>query len=108
MPIWQPAIYTRRIISPAEQRCDAVQHARLILDVNDESTLLHRHHDFPSDTDDGTKPAKLIASPIKLSGTPVRYRHAPPMLGQHTEEVLDEMLGMSADEVSALREKGVI
>ena len=30
------------------------------------------------------------------------------MLGEHTEEVLDEFLGMGADEVGALREKGVV
>jgi crotonobetainyl-CoA:carnitine CoA-transferase CaiB-like acyl-CoA transferase len=56
----------------------------------------------------GTAPAKLIASPIKMSGTPVRYRHAPPMLGQHTEEVLGEMLGLSTSDVAALREKGIV
>jgi len=56
----------------------------------------------------GSRPAKLIASPIKMSETPVRYRHAPPMLGQHTEEVLDELLGMSAGDVAALRDKGVV
>jgi len=56
----------------------------------------------------GDRPAKLIASPIKMSETPVGYRHAPPMLGQHTEEVLGEMLGLSASDVAALREKGVV
>ena len=56
----------------------------------------------------GNAPAKLIASPIKMSETPVRYRHSPPMLGQHTEEVLDEMLGLSPAEVAALRDKGVV
>ena len=55
----------------------------------------------------GEAPVKLIASPIKMSGTPVRYRHAPPLLGQHTEEVLGEKLGLSADAVAALRDKGV-
>ena len=54
------------------------------------------------------RPAKLIASPLKMSETPVSYRRPPPMLGEHTEEVLDEFLGMSADEVGALREKGVV
>ena len=56
----------------------------------------------------GSAPAKLIASPIKMSGTPVRYRHAPPMLGQHTEEVLGEILNLSEAEVAALREKRVL
>jgi len=56
----------------------------------------------------GKAPAKLIASPIKMSGTPVTYRKPPPLLGQHTEEVLAEMLDISAEEVAALREKGVL
>ena len=56
----------------------------------------------------GDRPAKLIASPIKMSETPVDYRNAPPMLGQHTEEILGEMLGMSENEVAVLRDKGVV
>jgi len=36
---------------------------------------------------------KLIGSPIKLSDTPVTYRHAPPTLGQHSHEILRDWLG---------------
>ncbi len=50
----------------------------------------------------------LIGSPIKYSETPADYRQAPPMLGQHTEEVLQELLGLGAQEVAALRAKGVV
>ena len=56
----------------------------------------------------GGKPAKLIASPIKMSATPVTYRHAPPTLGQHTNEVLKEKLSLSDDDIAALRDKGVV
>jgi crotonobetainyl-CoA:carnitine CoA-transferase CaiB-like acyl-CoA transferase len=56
----------------------------------------------------GDRKPKLIASPIKMSATPPEYRHAPPTLGQHTEEVLGEVLGMGAREIAELREKGVI
>lgn len=56
----------------------------------------------------GRRKAKLIANPIKLSGTPVTYREASPLLGQHTGEVLTERLGLSAEEVAALREKGIV
>ena len=52
--------------------------------------------------------AALIASPMKFSDTPVTYRHAPPLLGQHTEEVLREKLNLSDDDLVALREKEVI
>jgi crotonobetainyl-CoA:carnitine CoA-transferase CaiB-like acyl-CoA transferase len=45
---------------------------------------------------------ELVASPMKFSATPVQYRRAPPLLGEHTDELLRE-LGLSADEVAALR-----
>ncbi|MGE5147308.1 MAG: CaiB/BaiF CoA transferase family protein [Candidatus Eiseniibacteriota bacterium] len=54
------------------------------------------------------RPVPLIASPIKMSKTPVDYRHAPPTLGQHTDEVLREVLDMGEAELKALRDKGVI
>ena len=51
---------------------------------------------------------RLVGSPIRLSRTPVSYRRAPPALGQHTDEVLAEVLGLGEDERAALREEGVI
>ena len=51
---------------------------------------------------------RLVGSPIQLSRTPVSYRRAPPTLGQHTDEVLAEVLGLGEDERNALREEGVI
>jgi crotonobetainyl-CoA:carnitine CoA-transferase CaiB-like acyl-CoA transferase len=53
-------------------------------------------------------PVDLIGSPIKMSATPPSYRHAPPTLGQSTEEVLRELLGVDAKELANLRKKGVI
>ncbi len=54
----------------------------------------------------GTVP--VVASPIRLSATPVRHEAPPPGLGQHTREVLVEVLGMDETEVEALRRGGVI
>jgi crotonobetainyl-CoA:carnitine CoA-transferase CaiB-like acyl-CoA transferase len=54
----------------------------------------------------GTVPQ--VASPIRLSATPVEYRSAPPLLGEHTLEVLTGLLGLSNPEVDALREAGVL
>jgi crotonobetainyl-CoA:carnitine CoA-transferase CaiB-like acyl-CoA transferase len=52
--------------------------------------------------------APLVASPMRLSATPVEYRHAPPLLGQHNEEVLKGLLGKSDVELAALKAEGVI
>ena len=50
----------------------------------------------------------LVASPMRLSRTPVQYRRAPPLLGQDTGQVLAGWLGMSAEEILDLKEKGVV
>jgi crotonobetainyl-CoA:carnitine CoA-transferase CaiB-like acyl-CoA transferase len=49
-----------------------------------------------------------VASPLRLSATPVEYRRPPPLLGEHTEQVLGELLGLSQDEVARLRQSGVV
>ncbi len=56
----------------------------------------------------GPDGAQLIASPLRLSETPVEYRHHPPLLGQHTDEVLRDVLGYDADKIAGLRESGAI
>lgn len=52
-------------------------------------------------------PIKLLANPLKLSDTPVSYRHAPPTLGEHTDDVLDS-LGIDHATRASLRTQGVI
>ena len=54
----------------------------------------------------GTVPQ--VASPIRLSATPVQYRNAPPLLGEHSEQVLRQWLGLDAEQVAALRRAGVV
>ena len=49
-----------------------------------------------------------VASPIRLSETPVEYRRAPPLLGEHTEAVLGDVLGLGADALESLRTSGVL
>lgn len=56
----------------------------------------------------GGTPAQMLASPMRFSETPVTYRHAPPLLGEHTDEVLSEMLDLSEADLGKLRDSGVI
>jgi formyl-CoA transferase len=51
---------------------------------------------------------KLVGPPFRFSETPAAPRSAPPLLGQHTEEVLREVLGLGADAIAALRAEGAI
>lgn len=49
-----------------------------------------------------------VASPMRFSGTPLEFRMAPPLLGQHTEEVLKGLLGKSDAEIAKLRAEDVL
>ena len=54
----------------------------------------------------GTMP--LVGSPIRMSATPVEYRLPPPLLGQHTLAVLEEVLGLSRDEIATLADRKIV
>ena len=49
-----------------------------------------------------------VASPIRLSATPIQHRNAPPLLGEHTEQVLQQWLGLDAGQIAGLRAAGVL
>ncbi|UTY55994.1 CaiB/BaiF CoA-transferase family protein [Massilia sp. erpn] len=51
---------------------------------------------------------KLVRSPMRMSGTPTDGSAAPPLLGQHTDEILREVLGHSPDDIATLRAKGIL
>ncbi len=51
---------------------------------------------------------RLVGSPMKMSATPPRHDLPPPLLGEHTEQVLREVLGRSPEQIAALREQGII
>jgi crotonobetainyl-CoA:carnitine CoA-transferase CaiB-like acyl-CoA transferase len=51
---------------------------------------------------------KLLANPVRMSETPTDYRLPPPMLGEHTDEVLSARLGLDAAKLAKLRADGII
>src|SRR6476660_4718476 len=50
----------------------------------------------------------MVASPMRFSGTPIEYRRGPPVLGEHTVEVLRGLLGKSETELARMRAAGII
>jgi formyl-CoA transferase len=50
----------------------------------------------------------MTANPIRMSATPPAYELPPPLLGEHTEQVLGGMLGLSAGDIGRLRGRGAI
>ena len=56
----------------------------------------------------GSGEVALTGNPVKLSATPVTYRRAPPVLGQDTDTVLEDLLDLTGDERERLRQQQVI
>lgn len=53
-------------------------------------------------------PIKLVNTPVKWSDSKPGVRMPPPTLGQHTDEILSDMLGMSGSDIEELRGEGII
>ena len=53
-------------------------------------------------------PIRVTGVPVKLSDTPGAVRSPPPVLGQHTEDVLSDWLGLGGVEVAELRRQEVV
>ena len=69
-----------------------VQHLGIVLEADHPQTGLIR----------------MVRNPVTFSEMPVDLRHVPPRLGEHTEEVLRELLGYTAAQVGSLRAAGVV
>ena len=80
-----------------------------VADAFDDPQVRHRGiaKSLPRHAGDGIDQVATVANPMRLSATPVSYRSAPPSLGQHTHEVLQEM-GLDEARISNLQSTGVI
>jgi len=76
--------------------------------VFDNEQVLAREMKIQMDHPLSPEPVDLIGNPIKMSETPATYRRPPPTMGEHTDDVLVELLEMSEEEREGLKERGVI
>jgi crotonobetainyl-CoA:carnitine CoA-transferase CaiB-like acyl-CoA transferase len=68
-------------------------------------TRLHLRVDVPHPSA-GSVPQ--VRHPVRFSGDATAEMQAPPMLGQHTDQVLQQMLGLPAEQIAALRQQGLV
>jgi len=75
--------------------------------VFDNPQVLHRGLQLELDHPTAGK-VPSVANPIRLSETPMTYDKAPPTLGQHTEQILSELLELDMEQINRLRTDGII
>jgi crotonobetainyl-CoA:carnitine CoA-transferase CaiB-like acyl-CoA transferase len=56
----------------------------------------------------GAGPIDIVASPLRLSRTPPEYRSPPPLLGEHTSDILEQLLAIQPAEIARLRRENII
>ena len=91
-------------LEQAKVPCGAINNLQEVFDdpqVNGRGMVTHWRHPLQPDL-------KLVSNPMKLSATPVRADLPPPLLGQHTEQVLRELLQCDDDRLSQLKQQKVI
>lgn len=75
--------------------------------VFDNQQVKHRDLRVDHEREDGAR-VSAAASPLRLSATPPTYELPPPIIGQHTDEVLSSLLELDRDELNVLRKAAVI
>ena len=91
-------------LEAAKVPCGAINSlAEVFADAHVRERAMVTHWAHPARED-----VQLVSSPIKLSATPVRQDLPPPLLGQHTDAVLTDVLGLDAQALATLRQQRVI
>ena len=92
------------VLEAANVPCGPINNMRQVFE---DAQVQHRGLKAEIPTSAGV-PCPTVASPMRFSETPVEYTVPPPTLGQHTQEILQGLLGMDRQAVDALVAKGVV
>ena len=84
-----------------------VSHVNDMDGVFAEAQVVHRGMRVPAENPGGIG-YDVLRNPIRLSDNPIERYAAPPLLGEHTREILSEMLGLQASQIADLVEHGVV
>lgn len=100
----QPADHWRRVFNERQMSADVIEDYSF--PAGDEQAGQNR---YLLDLDDHNHgPLKMIGFPIFMAETPARLRRRAPFLGQHTAEILRDMLGFSEEQITRLKGDGVV
>jgi formyl-CoA transferase len=100
----RPAREWLALLEPAGVPCGPINH---LGQVFDDPQVRHRRMQVRA-PHPAAGEVTMVANPMKFSATPIAHDTAPPTLGQHTREVLENVLGLDAARIDALRSEGVI
>ena len=73
----------------------------------DEAQVKHRGLEINIDHPSASR-VPLVGNPIQYRNNPIKYGTPPPLLGEHTEQVLSDLLGADDERLNTLRTAGVI
>ena len=104
---WTGSLPATELVQQLERHGVPAAKVASVADLIDNAQLAHRgqilNMQHPKA---GQVPMQGFA--VQLGGSPMRLRHPPPMLGEHTEAVLSEWLALDAHELTRLREQGIV
>lgn len=101
----QPMQYWLEGLKKADVPCGPVNTMDKVFAMDQ---VRHRKMEIAMNHSYAPQPVRLVGNPIKLSDTPAEYNLPPPVLGEHTQEVLEKFLGLGADEIAGLEKEGAV
>ncbi|MBV0911021.1 CaiB/BaiF CoA transferase family protein [Anianabacter salinae] len=97
-------LHWMKVINEAKVSCGPIND---MPDIEQDEQLAERGM-FVTLTHDKVGDVRVVGSPLKFSGTPVVYNCAPPLAGEHTEDLLRERLSLSDEKIKDLRKRNII